>query len=119
MDPTGSGPLDESELIELRDLIGLDGVAELVDLFVEDSVERLSAIETAVSHADAKEIRSAAHAYKGTAAGVGARHVAAIAREMENDARDGRVDRAPDQASRLREATQTATASLKSFVGAA
>lgn len=113
MDPI----LNLEDLVELRDIIGTDGVSELVDLFVDDTEPRIAAIDGAD---DPDTLRAAAHAYKGAAAGVGALRVAAIAGKLEHEARAGRVPaEKADLVADLRSETERAKANLAAFLRAA
>ncbi len=108
--------LDSQELQELLDVIGQEAMSELVSLFANDTSPRLAAIEAAVIERDPKLVSSAAHSFKGAAAGVGALRVAALARKMEEDARRGSVEMAGDLLSRLRVETNRAVTELREFV---
>jgi HPt (histidine-containing phosphotransfer) domain-containing protein len=65
-----------------------DLVAELTDLFVEDTKKRLAALHEAVAKKDAKAVEQEAHTLKGSAGNIGARRITAIVGEMETKADD-------------------------------
>ena len=85
----------ESELLaalnELAADVGPDGVAEIVDIFLSDSVGLLRTLRTASELGDAAAIARAAHSLKSTAATVGASLLAAHCLEMERRGRAGQV----------------------------
>ncbi len=80
--------LDDVVVKRLRDLRaqvqrpGEDMLGDLVALFERDSAARLEALRAA-THANAR--RQAAHALKGSAANLGAAHVAALALDIERN----------------------------------
>jgi HPt (histidine-containing phosphotransfer) domain-containing protein len=85
----------ESELLaglkELAADVGADGVAEIVELFLDDSVELLRALRAASERSDGGGIMRAAHALKSTAATLGAADLSALCLEMERLSREGMV----------------------------
>lgn len=74
---------------QIQDLIALDqegapGVlAELVDLFVADSAQRLAVLRDAAAHGDADRLEAEAHRLRGSALMVGARRVADVCADLE------------------------------------
>lgn len=69
--------LDGNKLLELRALRGPGSIQELVDVFVSDTEELLSAIEDALRTALQERFRELSHALEGSAANVGAEKCAA------------------------------------------
>jgi HPt (histidine-containing phosphotransfer) domain-containing protein len=92
---TDIGPFEVAEFrkamaeAELEDIID-----ELVEAFLEDAPARMSAIETAVAVTAAEEIRYAAHAYKSSAASMGAKQLADLLRQLELAGSEGDSARA-------------------------
>jgi HPt (histidine-containing phosphotransfer) domain-containing protein len=78
-------------LKELAADVGSEGVAEIVDLFLGDSVELLRDLRTSSELGDATGIARAAHSLKSTAATVGAEELAGHCLEMERLGRAGLV----------------------------
>ena len=72
----------------LADVVGSspEFARELVDLFVQDSWERLDALSQALEARDRNALRTVAHALKGSAGAVGARRLATICHLLEQDA---------------------------------
>jgi len=67
-------------------------VAELVDTFIEDAQDLVAALRQALAGADVDTFRRAAHSLKSTGETVGATRLAAVARELEAQARSGTLD---------------------------
>jgi HPt (histidine-containing phosphotransfer) domain-containing protein len=65
--------------------------AELVEVFLDEMPEMLSGIEDAVRHSDSQQLASAAHAFKGSAAAIGAFSMAEAAAQLETAGREGRI----------------------------
>jgi PAS domain S-box-containing protein len=89
------GPLDHSILDSLADLQGDDEgdiVKELVDLFLRETPPRFEKLASAIAREDPEALVSEAHGLKGTAASIGARSLAQIARGMEEGGRAGSVE---------------------------
>lgn len=81
--------INRGELDELAAIIGVDGLAEIVELFVADAPRQLAALEAAAQRGDLPALERAAHAFKGAAGGVAAMRVARLAGQLESDARGG------------------------------
>ena len=64
--------LDDNRLLELQALRGPGSIQELVDVFVADTEELLSAMEDALRTASQERFRELAHALAGSAANIGA-----------------------------------------------
>jgi HPt (histidine-containing phosphotransfer) domain-containing protein len=76
-------------------------VAELVDTFVEDARDLTTSLRQALAGADVDTFRRAAHSLKSTGETVGATRLAALARELEAQARGGVLDAVGDRLDRL------------------
>jgi len=77
---------------DLREADIEEMVDTLLGTFLEDSPERLTALEHAIEHGDAPAIESAAHAFKSGAGTIRATHLAELLRLAENGARNGQPD---------------------------
>ena len=62
---------------------------EVIQLFLDDSPARMSAIKTAIAQGDARALESAAHALKGAVTSLAADPSTEAIRELERIARDG------------------------------
>ena len=83
--------LDQHTLENLR-LLGDDDpafLADIIDLFLEDTPPLLASLQAAIATNDLGSMRMAAHTLKGSAANLGAVVLANIARDIEHQAREG------------------------------
>ncbi|MBM4187575.1 MAG: Hpt domain-containing protein [Gemmatimonadetes bacterium] len=78
-----------------------DVVTEFIDVFLEDLPGRLTRLEQSVAGDNASEIRSAAHALKGSSGSVGAALLSSVCGQLEAMARTGRVEGARDLHTRI------------------
>jgi signal transduction histidine kinase/DNA-binding response OmpR family regulator len=77
--------LDSALLGELRSLGAPHYVASLLEQFMSDARERLDRLAHAIERGDHAEVRELAHALRGSAAGLGAKRLAAHAAALEAD----------------------------------
>jgi HPt (histidine-containing phosphotransfer) domain-containing protein len=86
--------LDQAVVNELRDSVGGDEafVRELVDAYLAESPGYLDALVTAAAAGDAAAVIRPAHTLKSSSSAVGAMRLAALSKQVEFAARDGRVD---------------------------
>lgn len=79
-------PVDPSILAMLEEIQEPgqpDLICELIELFLEDSARNLQALETAVEHRNAAEVRLVAHSLKGSSGSLGAMSVTKQCSELE------------------------------------
>ena len=69
-------------------------LAELVQLFIETSVEDLGKIQAALSAGDAQGMADAAHSIKGAAASLGIEDIRKAAHEIEKAGRNEEIEKA-------------------------
>jgi HPt (histidine-containing phosphotransfer) domain-containing protein len=69
-------------------------LAELTEIFVQDCPLRMKELEVSILRDDADLIKRAAHSLKGMVSGFGAHEAWALAQEMEDLGRNGRVPEA-------------------------
>ncbi|UVE16369.1 Hpt domain-containing protein [Pseudomonas sp. LS44] len=86
--------LDSNVLLALQDVME-DEYPLLLDTFLADSEERLRSLQAASQHADAQAMRLAAHSFKGSCSNMGARLLAGLCKQLEDLARQERLDQAP------------------------
>lgn len=77
---------------------------ELLTEYLRTADRTLARIEAAVKSGDATELRAAAHALKGSSLTLGATALANLSKEMENLAKEGKVDRAAGLLEKMRAA---------------
>lgn len=95
-----SEPLDRSDSIDfsildelrvLQDDDDADLVAEVVELFLEDSPHRLDAIRAAAARGEAGQLGKSAHGLKGSAANVGAIRLRSVCERLEYLGKSGNL----------------------------
>jgi CheY-like chemotaxis protein len=107
--------LDGKTILSLTETAGDDAPAflsELVDIYLQDSSLRLTAIHNAVSGGDAAGLAAAAHALKGASANLGARRVEALCRRLEGLGRAGALEGAAELANALDREAELVKAAL-------
>lgn len=94
--------LDLAVVAELRDSVGGDQefVKELVAAYLAESPGYLDALAIAATAGDAAAMVRPAHTVKSSSAALGAIRLAAICKQVEFAAREGRVDQAGMDAAR-------------------
>ncbi len=81
--PAGAPAIDETTLAALRDAVGAEFLAELVDTFADEAPALLDELRAAVAAADEARAKRAAHSLKSNAGTFGANTLAALARDVE------------------------------------
>src|SRR5262245_26555091 len=96
--------LDLATIGELLDAVGGDEgfVDELVDTFLADAPALVGAIEEAVAAAAASALVGPAHTLKGNSLTLGALELAAVARALEEEGRQGDLSAAAEHATLAR-----------------
>lgn len=92
-------------------------LSRLAELFLEDSVRRLSDIADGLSCQDVEKVRSAAHALKGSAANLGANRLAAVCATVERRVTNEDIEGARAFASTLGAEFERARAALLARCG--
>jgi len=112
----GDEPIDAAVWQELVDLVGSEGeaaVAELIDLYLEDAMQRVGAIVTALPTGDAAKIGTAAHALRSPSASLGALELAALCRDVEDGLRDSAAPWPQESIDRLLQESGRVTEALR------
>jgi HPt (histidine-containing phosphotransfer) domain-containing protein len=84
--------IDLNKFEEFRDSMGADFIGEVVEVFNEDAPELLRQMHAALEHSDADLLRRSAHSLKSNSAAFGAMGLAELARELELQGKEGRLD---------------------------
>ncbi|MGD0483231.1 MAG: response regulator [Gemmatimonadales bacterium] len=115
-----AGPAAPLDLAALRASLRAGGVedmlAPLVASFLKDAPSRLAGIEEAVSAGDGERVRLAAHAYRSSAAQLGAVALAAALQALELAGRGGDLAAIPGLAAAVRDAHEAVCAFLAAAV---
>ncbi|MEA5552517.1 Hpt domain-containing protein [Anabaena cylindrica UHCC 0172] len=86
--------LDAKVLEELRDIVCSNNVEEfiqLIECYLEDTPQRLQAINDAIIQENAKILQLEAHALKSSSAIVGAKNLSQICKKLEDLGRDANL----------------------------
>ena len=82
--------LDGEILEELRMVMGNEFSA-LLQTFINDSSQRVAAIQREIAAQDVVGLRAAAHSFKGSSSNMGARYLAQLCKEIEELALAGEI----------------------------
>jgi two-component system, sensor histidine kinase and response regulator len=121
-DSSTTGVLDPAMLAELCALeeAGEPGLlAELVDLFEQDSLARLAALRAGIARGDAMAVAREAHALKGSSGNIGAPRLQGVCAELVTLGRGGALDGASELLGRAEEEFGRAVVSLRAAVAQA
>jgi two-component system, sensor histidine kinase and response regulator len=91
--------LDHSVLEHLRSLQSKDEphlLRELIQMFLEDTEERIEKLREAVREEDLESLRHEAHSLRGSSANMGAPTIARISRELEHAGDSGNPEKASE-----------------------
>lgn len=94
-------PLDHTVLAKLREALG-DTINRAIEPFLEDMPQYLEEMDQAATTGEADRLRRAAHAIKGAAGNLGARHLVAVARQIEALVESGEFNAACELLARAR-----------------
>ena len=116
-------PTDLLDLKTLQNLVELDDgghglLAEMIDIFRQDTPRRIRDIVEAAAKGDAEELSRTGHALKGGAGALGAKALRLLAADLEALGRDGSSDAGANLAERLDTTFQATLAALEAYVAA-
>lgn len=86
-----SDHVDMAALGELKEVME-DDFGLLLETFFADSDTRKQAIADAIAAADAEQLRTSAHAFKGSAGNMAASRLTELCQQLETMGREGQVD---------------------------
>ncbi len=115
-----SAPPAIEDVIDWRDALNrMDGDADVLEqllrIFLMDSTNIMRRLEDARESGDAVQLERAAHGLKGASGTISARHVAPLARDVEELARAGRMNEARDRFDDLRREMQRLVDALEAL----
>ena len=96
--------LDDEALRNLRELGGDEFLGEVIDAFLADAPELVATLRRSLDDGGAEELRRAAHTLKSNGATLGAEEFAELCRTLEQRARAGELDGAPELVDRIEDA---------------
>ena len=109
--------LEAAALQNLRDLGGVEFLAEVVDVFLADAPALIASLRSSLERQDTEELRRAAHTLKSNGSTLGATVFAELCRTVEHAAKDGRLAGLSQLVDRIEQeyrTVQEALASLRS-----
>lgn len=89
------GAVDDDAIQALRELDRpgeQSFLAEMIQIFFEDSPPRLAALRSALARGDAAEVTDVAHALKGSCSNFGAQDLERLCKSLESAGRSGQLD---------------------------
>jgi CheY-like chemotaxis protein len=108
-----SSGLDKELLNRLEGQIGRTMVAELAEMLLEQTPDKLAAIHATLQAGDVAAARQLAHDLASTAGNLGITTVVVLARELERKASEAEVENLPPIATQIEAAYHAAAASLR------
>jgi HPt (histidine-containing phosphotransfer) domain-containing protein len=84
--------IDHKTFNELRQMVGEDFIHELLETYFESSPQLIAEMQAALTTGDADAFQRLAHTMKSNSASFGALELAAQARNLETQARQGNLD---------------------------
>jgi CheY-like chemotaxis protein/HPt (histidine-containing phosphotransfer) domain-containing protein len=93
--------LDDDALQNLRDLGGEEFLGEVIDAFLSDAPGLVATLSASLESGNAEELRRAAHTLKSNGATLGAEGFADLCRTLEQLAKAGDLDEAPQLVDRI------------------
>jgi HPt (histidine-containing phosphotransfer) domain-containing protein len=109
--------LDPAAIAALRDLNSGDDsfFQDLVQIFLDDSPQRIAEIEQSLVKGDARQLTLAAHSLKGSSANFGAAQLRALSEQLELLGRQGSLGDAPAQLLALKDEFVRVRAALEAL----
>jgi len=105
--------IDQEVYQALVEIVGEDFVGEMIDAFLEESARFLADMKDALSDRDVDRFRRAAHSLKSNAATLGAMRLSALAKGLEDMARENQLEGAAEKLEPILAAFSEAEQALK------
>ena len=121
-DDAAPSVLDIATLDDIRAIVGddgADGLAGLIECFLDDAPRQIVAMHAALDTADAAALQSAAHTMKSTGALFGATALAALCEALEHRSAAGLLDGAPARILAIEEAYVDVERAMHQLIAAA
>lgn len=114
-------PIDPQAIEELRAMNPDDDsfLRELVQIYLEDSPQRIAEIDLSLEQADALRLTRAAHSLKGSSSNFGALQLRAVCETIEHLGRDGKLAEVPALMPELRLEFDRVKSALETLVAPA
>jgi HPt (histidine-containing phosphotransfer) domain-containing protein len=98
---------------EWVDEYGEDFLVELIDVYLQDTPNRVTQLRQALDGGDRDSFVREAHTLKSSSANVGAMGLSALAKEMESAGRSGKIARVASEVTRFEEEFALVKAALQ------
>lgn len=108
--------LDYDALNALKDVMEND-FGLLIETYLKDSSDRLSALQTLIAGNNADSIRRTAHSFKGSSSNLGALHLAGLCAVIERKALDHNFDALADDLSLIETEFHIVRQKMLDFLG--
>ena len=108
-------PVDHATLQDLVASTDMAFVQELIEAFLEDGREQIAAMRQSLASGDVLVFQRAAHSLKSSSASLGALGFSSQAKELEQLAKQGSLDEAPEGLERVAAAFPAIEQSLREF----
>jgi HPt (histidine-containing phosphotransfer) domain-containing protein len=120
-EPITVSTLDPQAIEELRSLNPDDDsfLRDLVQVYLDDSPQRIAEIELALAQGDTERLTRAAHSLKGSCANFGASRLRAISEQIEKLGRQGALQEVPARLPELKVAFAQVKADLEALIAPA
>ena len=114
---TEQSPIDPVAWADLLESVGDDAdfMAELIEVYFDDSPRLLAAMQRACSAGNAEDLRRAAHSLKSCSASFGALRLAKKCKELEDLGKAGVLEGAAEQIGQIVEEYEKARAALEAI----
>jgi|RhiMetdeSRZDD1v2_1073273.scaffolds.fasta_scaffold28756_7 HPt (histidine-containing phosphotransfer) domain-containing protein len=103
---------------EWVDEYGEDFLVELIDVYLQDTPNRVTQLRRALDGGDRETLVREAHTLKSSSANVGAMGLSALAKEMEAAGRSGKIEIVAGEMTRFEEEFVLVKAALEAVLGA-
>jgi HPt (histidine-containing phosphotransfer) domain-containing protein len=98
--------LEDDALQNLRDLGGDEFLGEVIDAFLADAPQLVATLRSSLEEENTEELRRAAHTLKSNGATLGAEQFADLCRTLEQRAKTGELEGAPELVDRIEQEYQ-------------
>ncbi len=113
--------IDPEAINNLRELSPDDDefLIEIIDIFLEDTPQRIAELESSLASQDVETFGRAAHSIKGSSANLGAMHLRGAAEKLEHHSKDVGLSDTEDMIAEIKSRFAAATAELNKITGRA
>jgi HPt (histidine-containing phosphotransfer) domain-containing protein len=89
--------IDEAVFQNLKEMVGEDFIGELIDTFLDESPQLITALQKSLTKKNIETFRRSAHSLKSNSASFGAQTLSTQAKELETLAREKKLDSVGDK----------------------